>query len=146
MSFTIRKLRNDDFSAMEEMFYCVFPPSEKDLKSAFHYRVQNLSKGIYLDSGELAGFLLCDVYGPSFELIKIQYIVVHPAYQKLGFGSILLEHLLGLCRKMKKNVTLIPVMRDHILAWYRKKGFRITKVCDASNGGKLYEMTCTICA
>lgn len=142
--YSIRKLRKDDFAAMEEMFRCVFPPSEKGLKSAFRYRVQNLSKGICLDSGELAGFILCDVYGDEFELIKIHYIVVHPAYQNLGLGSILLEHVLGLCRKMNKNVTLIPVMRDHIVGWYRKKGFRISRVCDASNGGKLLEMTYSV--
>ena len=139
--YTIRKLQKGDFPQMEEMFMCVFPPSEKGLKSAFRYRVQNLSKGICLDSGELAGFILCDVYGDEFEMIKIHYIVVHPAYQKLGFGSILLEHTLGLCKKMKKNVTLIPVMRTQLIQWYRKKGFRISRVCDASNGGKLYEMT-----
>lgn len=141
MNFTIHKLRKDDFPEMEEMFECVFPPSEKGLKTAFRYRVQNLSKGICLDSGELAGFILCDVYGEEFKMIKIHYIVVHPAYQRLGLGSILLEHVLGLCRRMKKNVTLIPVMRDHIVGWYQKKGFEITNICNASKGGKLYEMT-----
>lgn len=141
MTFTIHKLTKTDYPEMKEMFECVFPPSEKGLATAFKYRVQNLSKGICLDSGELAGFILCDVYGNDFEMIKIHYIVVHPAYQKLGLGSILLEHILSRCKKMKKNVTLIPVMRDYIVGWYRKKGFRITKVCDASNGGKLYEMT-----
>ncbi len=126
---------------MEEMFYCVFPQEETDLEPAFEYRIKNLSKGIYLDSGELAGFILCDVYGDNFEQIKINYIVVHPAYQKSGLGSILLNHILGMCKKMKKNVTLIPVMKLAILRWYRKRGFRISRVRDASGGGKLYEMT-----
>ena len=119
----------------------VFPPREKGLKARFKNRIQNLSKGICLESGELAGFILCDVYGNDFEHIKIDYIVIHPAYQRLGLGSILLEHTLGLCKKMKKDVTLIPVMRDHIVQWYRKKGFQISRIADARGGGKLYEMT-----
>lgn len=141
MNYTICNLEEDDYSEMEEMFNCVFPPVETGLADAFQYRVHNLSKGIYLDSGELAGFILCDVYGDRFEKIKINYIVVHPAYQKQGFGSILLQHVVGICLKMKKPITLIPVMKLHILRWYRKQGFRITKVADASCGGKLYEMS-----
>ena len=118
----------------------VFPPKEKGLKTRFKQRIQNLSKGICLDSGELAGFILCDVFGEEFEKIKIDYIVIHPAYQRLGFGSILLEHTLGICKKMEKDVTLIPVMRNHIIEWYRKKGFQISRIADARGGGKLYEM------
>jgi ribosomal protein S18 acetylase RimI-like enzyme len=141
MNYQICNLVNEDFPEMEEMFGYVFPDSETGLDDAFEYRVHNLSKGIYLDSGELAGFILCDVYGDRFEKIKINYIVVHPAYQKQGFGSILLNHIVTLCLKMKKQVTLIPVMKLHILSWYRKQGFRISKVADACGGGKLYEMT-----
>ena len=127
------------------MFYCVFPEEETDLQPAFEHRIKNLSKGICLDSGELAGFILCDVYGDNFEQIKLNYIVVHPAYQKLGLGSILLNHLLELCEKMKRDVTLIPVMKLAILRWYRKRGFRIRRVRDAQGGGKLYEMTYRVC-
>jgi ribosomal protein S18 acetylase RimI-like enzyme len=126
---------------MEEMFYLVFPKIETGLQDAFRYRVKNLSKGIYLESGELAGFTLCDVYGDNFEMIKINYIVVHPAFQKNGFGSILLETILHICRKMSKKVTLVPVMKTHIIEWYRKKGFKITRIAKATDGGKLYEMT-----
>ncbi len=141
MNYQICNLSDEDFPEMEEMFSCVFPVSETGLEEAFEYRVHNLSKGIYLDSGELAGFILCDVHGDRFEKIKINYIVVHPAYQKQGFGSILLTHIVNLCLKMKKQVTLIPVMKLHILRWYRKQGFRISKVQDACGGGKLYEMS-----
>lgn len=126
---------------MEDMFSCVFPEVETGLPEAFKYRVHNLSKGIYLDSGELAGFILCDVYGKNFEKIKINYIVIHPAFQKQGFGSILLQHVVRMCLKMKRPLTLIPVMKQHILRWYRKQGFRISKISDASDGGKLYEMS-----
>ena len=141
MNYQICNLHDDDYPEMEEMFDCVFPESETGLREAFEYRVHNLSKGIYLDSGELAGFILCDVHGNEFQGIKINYIVVHPAYQKQGFGSILLHHIVQLCLKMKKKLTLIPVMKLHILRWYRKQGFRISKVADALGGGKLYEMS-----
>lgn len=141
MEYRICTLEEEDYEEMEDMFYCVFPEIETGLKEAFDYRVKNLSKGIYLDSGELAGFILCDVYGKNFEKIKINYIVVHPAFQKQGFGSILLQHIVNLCKKMNRQVTLIPVMKQHILRWYRKQGFRITKISDASDGGKLYEMS-----
>ena len=129
---------------MEEMFYCVFPEIETGLKDAFKYRIKNLSKGIYLDSGELAGFILCDINGEDFNGVKINYIVVHPAYQNQGFGSILLEQVLRICTRMEKKVVLIPVQKKHILQWYRKKGFRISRVTDAMGGGKLYEMTYNI--
>lgn len=141
MTYTYRNLVKNDYDEIEEMFYCVFPEVEKGLEEAFQYRVKNLSKGICLDTGELAGFILCDVYGDQYELIKINYIVIHPAYQNLGLGSKLLQHVLHLCMKMKKKVTLVPVMKLHIIRWYRKQGFRITKVRDAAGGGKLYEMT-----
>jgi GNAT superfamily N-acetyltransferase len=141
MSFAICNLVQDDYEQMEEMFYCVFPDVEVGLKDAFKYRVKNLSKGIYLDSGELVGFILCDIYGETFNAVKVNYIVVHPAYQKNGLGSMLLEHILRLSKRMAKNVILIPVQKRHILQWYRKKGFRISKVTDAQGGGKLYEMT-----
>lgn len=126
---------------MEEMFYIVFPEVETGLKDAFKYRVKNLSKGIYLDSGELVGFILCDINGETFDAVKINYIVVHPAYQKSGLGSMLLDSVLRMCIRMGKNAILIPVQKRHILQWYRKKGFRISKVTDAHGGGKLYEMT-----
>jgi hypothetical protein len=42
---------------------------------------------------------------------------------------------------MGKDVTLIPVMRDHIVQWYHKKGFEVSRIADARGGGKLYEMT-----
>lgn len=141
MNYHIGNLHDDDYDEIETMFECVFPESETGLQDAFEYRIQNLSKGIYLDSGELAGFILCDVYGKNFEDIKINYIVVHPAYQKQGFGSILLNHIINLCLKMKKQVKLTPVMKLHILRWYRRHGFRISKVADAYGGGKFYEMT-----
>jgi ribosomal protein S18 acetylase RimI-like enzyme len=141
MNYRIHNVAKTDYDEMKEMFYTVFPLVETGFDDAFKYRVKNLSKGIYLDSGELAGFVLCDVYGDSFEMIKINYIVIHPAYQNQGFGSILLEHILNVCLKMKKKVTLIPVMKLHIIRWYRKKGFRISRVAKASDGGKLYEMT-----
>lgn len=144
MSFAICNLVEDDYPEMEEMFYIVFPEVETGLKDAFKYRVKNLSKGIYLDSGELAGFILCDVYGKGFQSIKIQYIVVHPAFQKQGFGSILLDHILRLCTRMEKKVSLIPVMKKHLIQWYRKKGFRISRVSPAKGGGKVYEMTYTV--
>lgn len=129
---------------MEEMFYIVFPEVEKGLKDAFKYRVKNLSKGIYLDSGELVGFVLCDINGDTFDAVKINYIVVHPAYQKSGLGSMLLEHILRMCTRMGKNAILIPVQKQHIIQWYRKKGFRISKIADAQGGGKLYEMTYSV--
>lgn len=141
MAYTLRNLTQKDFPSMKEMFYIVFPPVETGIHEAFKYRVKTLSKGIYLESGELAGFILCDVYGEEFEQIKIHYIVVHPMYQKQGFGSILLHEVLRICKKMEKKVSLVPVMKPHIIRWYRKKGFRITRVAKASCGGKLYEMT-----
>lgn len=141
MNYQLCTLSNDDYPEMEKMFDCVFPESETGLPDAFEYRVRNLSKGIYLDSGDLAGFILCDVHGKEFEQIKINYIVVHPDYQNHGFGSLLLQTVVSLCLKMKKQVSLIPVMKLHILRWYRKQGFRITKVSDAYGGGKLYEMS-----
>jgi ribosomal protein S18 acetylase RimI-like enzyme len=141
MSFAICNLAAKDYPQMEEMFYIVFPEVEKGLKDAFKYRVKNLSKGIYLESGELVGFVLCDINGDTFDAVKINYIVVHPAYQKSGLGSMLLEHVLRMCTRMGKNVILIPVQKQHIIQWYRKKGFRISKITDAQGGGKLYEMT-----
>ncbi len=144
MTFAISNLVKDDYREMEEMFYCVFPEAETGLADAFKYRIKNLSKGIYLDSGELVAFVLCDVYGDDFESIKINYIVVHPAYQKQGFGSILLEQVLRICVRMEKKVILIPVQKRHIIQWYRRKGFRISRVTDAQGGGKLYEMTYTV--
>lgn len=143
MSYTIRNLKQNDFPEMKEMFYSVFPQVETGLEDAFRYRVKSLSKGIFLDGGDLAGFTLCDVYGENFELIKINYIVIHPIFQKNGFGSILLETILRTCTKMKKKVTLIPVMKTHIINWYKKKGFLVTRVAKATDGGNLYEMTYT---
>lgn len=140
MSYTLRNLKASDFPAMKEMFYIVFPQVETGLDDAFRYRVKQLSKGIYVD-GQLAGFTLCDVYGEEFEMIKINYIVVHPAYQKQGFGSILLQVILDICKKMQKQVTLIPVMKEKVIQWYRRRGFRVTRIANATDGGKLYEMT-----
>jgi ribosomal protein S18 acetylase RimI-like enzyme len=151
MDHSIRILTKKDYNDMKDMFYTVFPPVETGFHEAFKYRVKNLSKGIYVDSDEpgprrkqlLAGFILCDVYGEEFEMIKINYIVIHPMYQSQGFGSILLQHILGICKRMEKKVMLIPVMKDHIVRWYRKNGFRISRVTDASNGGKFCEMCYT---
>lgn len=141
MSFAICNLDTNDYPHMEEMFYIVFPEVETGLNDAFKYRVKNLSKGIYVESGELVGFILCDINGDTFDAVKINYIVVHPAYQKSGLGSMLLETILRMCTRMEKNVILIPVQRRYIIQWYRKKGFRISRVTAAQGGGKLYEMT-----
>lgn len=141
MDYTLRNLTKANYKEMKHMFYIVFPAVETGFYQAFKYRVKNLSKGIYLDSGELAGFILCDVYGDNYEMIKINYIVIHPEYQSQGFGSILLRDILEICQRMEKKVMLIPVMKDHIVRWYRKHGFRISRVTDASNGGKFCEMS-----
>jgi ribosomal protein S18 acetylase RimI-like enzyme len=143
MDYSIRILTKKDYNNMKDIFYTVFPPVETGFHESFTYRVKNLSKGIYVDSHHLAGFILCDVYGDEFQMIKINYIVIHPMYQSQGFGSILLQHILGICKRMEKKVILIPVMKDHIVRWYRKNGFRISRVTDASNGGKFCEMCYT---
>lgn len=141
MDYSMNILTKKDYKEMKDIFYTVFPSVETGFYQAFKYRVKNLSKGIYVDSGELAGFILCDVYGEEFDMIKINYIVIHPEYQSRGFGSILLQHILTICKTMEKKVVLIPVMKDHIVRWYRKNGFRISRVTDASNGGKFCEMS-----
>jgi ribosomal protein S18 acetylase RimI-like enzyme len=135
MAFQFHSLADSDYTVARKLFYKVFPKDETGFDLAWVSRISTMSKGIYDSSDKLLGYMLCDVDGWKYTSIKIQYIVVDPEYQRMKLGTRLLQHSLELCTKMRTNLMLIPVNKDHILSWYKKNGFRISWEGKAEDGG-----------
>jgi ribosomal protein S18 acetylase RimI-like enzyme len=135
MAFQFQSLKDSDYKLARKIFYKVFPKDETGFEDAWNDRIPIMSKGIYDDSNTLLGYTLCSVDGWKHTSIKIEYIVVDPKYQRMRLGTRLLEHSLALCAKLRTNLMLIPVNKDHLIAWYMKHGFRISWEGKADGGG-----------
>jgi ribosomal protein S18 acetylase RimI-like enzyme len=128
-------LVDSEYKSARKLFYKVFPNDETGFEEAWKNRIPVMSKGVYDESKKLLGFILCDVDGWKFTSIKIQYIVVDPKVQRMKLGTRLLQHALEVCQRLRTNLMLIPVNKEHLIAWYQKHGFQISWEGKAEGGG-----------
>lgn len=129
MKYIVKQLTCLDYRTAKETFLDVFDNSEfSDFTSAWKNRLREESLGIYTYTNELVGFALVDYQR------KLNFITIHPEYQKYKLGTQLLQKVLKNCIERHKSLYLIPVPSDHVIAWYKKNGFHITNIYEAADG------------
>jgi len=57
----------------------------------------------------------------------ISWGMIHPDFQKLGFGSLLLKHRITELQKIESVEKIIVRTSQHVYPFYEKAGFKITK-------------------
>ena len=89
-----------------------------------------------LHAGEMAGF---SAFGPTSTAgeFKLHKLYVHPAAQRRGFGSVLLEHVQREVRAARGHALVLAVNKanEKAIAAYRKNGFRIRDAVVMDIGG-----------
>lgn len=136
MKFHLKQLKATDAKSIKDIYDLVFPPSmNKDLHTAWRWRLDDLCLGSFTSQGDLVGFILCDVGGYRFESIYVNFIAVHPDFQQYGIGSTLIKSILQKAINERKSVSLTPVPVKYIQSWYSKHGFYITHIEKANEGG-----------
>lgn len=98
------------------------------LSWVWKYRSKRESVGIFNEDGDLLGFVL--ILGHSRSL---KFIGIHPKFQGLNLGSILLNHCLKTCMQDGSSLNLIPA-NTIVQAWYQRHGFYITRYFPSTNG------------
>jgi ribosomal protein S18 acetylase RimI-like enzyme len=114
----------------------------KDLHTAWRWRVKSWCFGAFTTEGDLVGFILCDVGPYGYNSMYINFIAVHPEYQGYCIGTMLLKHILKKAVKASVSISLTPVKTDHIMNWYKKHGFYVTYIGKAIGGGEYILMNC----
>lgn len=131
MKYTVKPLTCLDYRTAKETFLEVFDNSEfSDFTSAWRNRVREESMGVYTQTNELVGFALVDYQR------KLNFITIHPDYQKYKLGTQLLQKILKNCIERRKGLILVPVPSDHVIAWYKKNGFYETSTYEAVDGSR----------
>ena len=131
MKYNVKQLSCLDYRTAKEMFLEVFDSSEfSDFTSAWRNRVREESLGVYTYTNELVGFALVDYQR------KLNFITIHPDYQKYKLGTHLLQKILKNCIERRKGLSLIPVPSDHVIAWYKKNGFYESDTYEAVDGNR----------
>ena len=131
MKYTVKPLTCLDYRTAKEIFLDVFDNSEfSDFTLAWKTKVREESLGIYTSYNELVGFALVDYQR------KLNFITIHPDYQKYKLGTQLLQKILKNCIERRKGLSLIPVPSDHVIACYKKNGFYESDTYEAVDGNR----------
>lgn len=134
--FYIARLKVADFKSARDIFTTTFPDTSiSKFHVAWRYRIKSSSIGIYTKEGDLVGFLLTDLGGYKYKNTHIDYLAVHPLYQKFRLGSCLLETLLEKECEASRSVSLTPLYSNHVWYWYHREGFNVTRYAEAEGGG-----------
>ena len=122
MSYRVKSLTCLDSKSTKDIFHEVFHKDEwREFRWIWRYRSRVESVGIFDASDNLLGFAL--ILPHSREL---KYIGIHPNFQNLRLGSVLLKHILKTCANNRHSLNLVPA-NDVVEAWYYKNGFRLSQ-------------------
>jgi GNAT superfamily N-acetyltransferase len=134
--FSVDTLKVADFKSARDIFKNTFLETPiGNFQHSWRQRIRSSSLGMYTKEGDLVGFLLANVGGYKYRNTHIDYLAIHPLYQKFRLGSCLLETLLEKECEARRNVTLTPLYSDHVWYWYHKEGFYVTQYSKARGGG-----------
>jgi len=132
-SFRVEPLKVADFKTARDIFSETFKTTPiRDFQMAWSAKENSL--GIYTKEGDLVGFILCVMNGCNYDSLHINFIAVHPLYQRYRLGACLLETVLKRECDARHNVTLTPLY-THVWYWYHQRGFYVTRYSKARGGG-----------
>ncbi len=123
MKVLIRKMTPGDLDAVLAIEQRVFPDPWQRTSFEFEVSHNRFSYPVVLEvEGEVIGYA---VAWEIFEEFHIANIAIHPAHQKKGWGTLLLQHLIDRARKCQSHYILLEVRPSNTaaLALYRKLGF-----------------------
>lgn len=113
----IRKLRHEDYHVVRSLFNDVFDMSEDaGFVKAWKERASDRTVGCWYHGGSVVGAAIVT------NANLLAYIFVHPSFQNMGMGSLMLRHVLS----VSKTLHLVPVDDEKIITWYRRFGFRVS--------------------
>jgi len=89
-----------------------------------------------LIDGRLTGYVSCFLTGNAGEM-KLDKLYVHHGHQRKGYGSMLLDRVLGIARAYGCSTLVLAVNKHNhtAIAAYRKYGFRIAESVVKDIGG-----------
>jgi ribosomal protein S18 acetylase RimI-like enzyme len=107
------------------------PPSK-------NINMDKLCLGIYL-SDDLIGFIDLIKDYPLDEVLTIGYLLVHPSYQSLKLGVILVDSLVvwAAQQKFKKLTLLVQKQNQRALSFWQKNQFQIVETLKGKLGEKV---------
>lgn len=118
MKYKLKSLSCLDYKKATEIFFAAFDETEfSEFITAWENRIIEESLGVYTYTNELVGFALVDYQR------KLNFITIHPDHQHSKLGTQLLQELLRTCIENHRGLSLVPVPKNHIIAWYKKNGF-----------------------
>lgn len=90
---------------------------------------QMIALGYWKDE-RLVGACMCGLY-PTFT--KIELIIVHPDHRRQGIGKTLIDAVSEIVDEQGFGLVTLycSIMDATLIAWYRKLGFKITKLMAA---------------
>ncbi len=117
----IRAFKKEDvdfvYKIIEENFPRPWIREQILLENVFSYKV------VLEKEGEIIGFLFGEII---YEEANVLLIAIKKDYQGKGFGELLLDHFVQVCKNKEVNKILLEVSTENKKAinLYRKKGFK----------------------
>ncbi len=123
MKPVIRRMQEEDLDSVLRIEQRVFPDPWQRTSFQFEIHANRFSYPVVLDlEGEIIGYA---VAWEIFEEFHIANIAIHPDYQKQGWGTYLMQHLIDRAEKMGSHYILLEVRPSNkaAMALYNKFGF-----------------------
>lgn len=115
-------------SYMLELFYADAVLSRQMSDPLHHFSVALLNDTV-------VGYSHCIEDENEPGLIKLSKLYILPDSQGLGIGRLLMQHVAGLCRRLKKHSLILNVNRHNpAVEFYQRMGFEIVRQVDIPLG------------
>ncbi len=125
----IRNYKKSDKESLLEILKSNIPTyfSPKEVKDFIHYLDHEIDFYYVLEfQNKIIGSGGINI--PKDKNIGIiSWGLIHPDFQKQGFGTLLLKHRISELQKIKKVDKIIVRTSQHVFPFYEKAGFKITK-------------------
>lgn len=75
-------------------------------------------------------------YEDPKDILWMDYFAVRPEFQRLGYGTKMLEHLENICKKRKTRMVCVFTDKQGALKFYKTNGFKVCGKIDNYYGKK----------
>ena len=151
----IRQALLSDLDALTELERQCFPESEAANRDAFSLRLRSFPECFWLaeSGGEIAAMIngmttdcrdLTDEmyentvhYSAGGAWLMLFGVAAHPAYQKHGLASRLLNHVIEEMKRQEKS-GIVLTCKEHLLPFYQRFGFVSEGISDSVHGGAVW--------
>jgi GNAT superfamily N-acetyltransferase len=122
-TIVFKDLKCEHYKSIRDIFLETFEESDLVmLGSSWKERTKEKSIGAFTREGDLLGFII--ITGTY-----VDYLAVHPLFQKLKLGTKLLRYSLDRCIEEGGHLYLdYPIGRTDVRDWYIRNGFSLTSL------------------